>query len=120
MATDACPTGSHLPSKYEWTVLADNLGGEAVAGGKMKKTGTFYWNHPNTGATNESGFTALGLGKFVDGDLNWWKNLAFYWSSTEENNTGSAWRATLFYNSTELQLDTDPKNHEMSVRCVKD
>jgi uncharacterized protein (TIGR02145 family) len=53
-----CPDGWHLPSDAEWTVLTDYLGGESVAGGKMKEAGTVHWNSPNTGATNSSGFTA--------------------------------------------------------------
>ena len=51
-----CPTDWHLPSDGEWTTLTDFLGGESVAGGKMKETGTVHWRTPNIGATNESGF----------------------------------------------------------------
>jgi uncharacterized protein (TIGR02145 family) len=54
-----CPTGWHVPTDSEWTVLTDYLGGESVAGGKMKSTGTQYWRSPNTDATNESGFLGL-------------------------------------------------------------
>ncbi len=58
----ACPDGWHLPSDAEWTVLSDYLGGGGVAGGKMKEAGTVLWDSPNTGATNESGFSALPAG----------------------------------------------------------
>jgi uncharacterized protein (TIGR02145 family) len=54
-----CPAGWHLPSDAEWTELTDYLGGKSVAGGKLKETGTTHWASPNTGATNETGFTAL-------------------------------------------------------------
>src|SRR5574344_2998326 len=54
-----CPAGWHLPSDAEWTELTDYLGGASVAGGKLKETGTTHWDSPNTGATNETGFTAL-------------------------------------------------------------
>lgn len=54
-----CPAGWHLPSKAEWTELTDYLGGGSVAGGKLKEIGTTHWSSPNTGATNETGFTAL-------------------------------------------------------------
>lgn len=53
------PAGWHVPSDAEWQTLVDYLGGDAVAGGKMKEAGTTHWASPNTGATNESGFTAL-------------------------------------------------------------
>ena len=54
-----CPVGWHLPSKAEWDELIANLGGASIAGGKMKEEGTDHWFDPNTGANNESGFTAL-------------------------------------------------------------
>lgn len=54
--------GWRLPTSAQFTTLATYLGGTSVAGGKMKMTGLDYWNTPNTGATNESGFTALGVG----------------------------------------------------------
>src|SRR5690554_3367234 len=57
-ACNSCPAGWHLPSDAEWTELTNYLG-ETVAGGKLKETGTTHWASPNTGATNETGFTAL-------------------------------------------------------------
>jgi len=57
-----CPTGWHIPKDAEWTVLTTYLGGVSVAGGAMKETGNAHWSSPNTGATNSSGFTALGSG----------------------------------------------------------
>jgi uncharacterized protein (TIGR02145 family) len=56
------PSGWHIPSKPELETLINYLGGETVAGGKLKETGTTYWDSPNTGATNESGFSARGVG----------------------------------------------------------
>lgn len=58
----ACPAGWHLPSGAEWQQLADFLGGGAVAGGKLKAAGSSLWDSPNTGATDESGFSALPAG----------------------------------------------------------
>src|ERR1035437_4904310 len=57
------PTGWHVPSDAEWTTLSTCLGGNAVAGGAMKETGTTHWTSPNTGATNSSGFTGLPGGR---------------------------------------------------------
>lgn len=57
-----CPVGWHVPSNAEWTAFSNSLGGDAVSGGKMKEAGTAHWQAPNTGATNESGFTGLPIG----------------------------------------------------------
>lgn len=56
-------TGWHMPTSTEWTTLRTYLGGQTVAGGKMKETGTSHWTTPNTGADNSSGFTALPAGQ---------------------------------------------------------
>ncbi len=55
-----CPEGWHLPSDAEWFELTDNVGDMSVAGGRLKETGTEYWNAPNTGATNEYDFNGRG------------------------------------------------------------
>lgn len=56
------PEGWHVPSREEWQELIDYLGGEDLAGGKLKEEGTINWKTPNFGGTNESGFTALPTG----------------------------------------------------------
>ena len=78
-----CPTGWHVPSDKEWTALTDFLGGENIAGGILKESGTSHWDSPNTGATNESGFTALPGG--FRGAQGVWYNIGYwgqYWTST--------------------------------------
>ena len=85
------PTGYHVPSDGEWTTLTDYLGGETVAGGKMKETGTTHWPSPNQDATNTSGFTALpggcrnNSGTFsYYGDYGKLGSSTFWWSSLED------------------------------------
>jgi uncharacterized protein (TIGR02145 family) len=46
------PIGWHVPSDLEFTTLSNCLGGEPIAGGKMKATN--LWDSPNTGANNSS------------------------------------------------------------------
>jgi Fibrobacter succinogenes major domain (Fib_succ_major). len=53
------PLGWHIPTNAEWTALTDYLGGESVAGGKMKSTSGWA---QNDNGTNSSGFTALPSG----------------------------------------------------------
>jgi uncharacterized protein (TIGR02145 family) len=115
------PAGWHVPSDAEWQTLVDYLGGQTIAGGKMKETGTAHWNSPNTGATNESGFSALpggnrdSIGAFVAQGSN-----ALFWSSTEGDTCG-AWGRSLSYEVSAVgQHNYGHKQNGFSVRCVKD
>jgi uncharacterized protein (TIGR02145 family) len=89
-----CPTGWGVPTDAEWTTLTTYLGGESVAGGKMKSVGTNYWNDPNTGATNESGFSVFPGGARLDFGSFYITNSAFFWSATEAVNN-DAWNRLL-------------------------
>jgi len=113
------PSGWHVPSDSEWQLLVDYLGGDAVAGGKMKETGTAHWNSPNYGATNESGFSAIQSGYFVGNSLLGYVGYrARYWSSTERDN--NAWYLDVSYNSSAVFRALDFKRLGYSIRCVKD
>lgn len=114
----ACPDGYHLPTDAEWTELGVSLGGNNIAGGKLKSTGTDLWQAPNTGATNESGFTALPAGEYDD--THYWllgRN-AVMWSSTETGGSTCKYRI-LSYDDTELRPFNFYKNFRYSVRCIK-
>ncbi|MEX2594048.1 MAG: fibrobacter succinogenes major paralogous domain-containing protein [Anditalea sp.] len=125
VALTVCPDGWHLPSRAEWGVLANHLGGWEIAGGKMKAT--TEWNPPNTGATNESGFSALpggygergfpgnfyhereSTGQWWGSDRLWddeWGWLYFF-TDLEDNNEQLSWH---FWEQFELS----------SCRCIKD
>lgn len=113
-----CPTGWHVPSDAEWTVLTTYLGGEDVAGGKLKETGTIHWTTPNTGATNSSGFTALPGGcRYVYGTFFYIGNNGYWWSSTESSTL--AWFRYLTYGSSLADYYDAGKRTGFSVRCVK-
>jgi hypothetical protein len=115
-----CPSGWHVPTDAEWTTLTDELGGESVAGGMMKSRGTSYWNSPNTGATNESGFSALPGGvRMFDGSFNAVRSNAYLWSSNELSNS-DAWIRSLSSNDGRVIRVTNNKTIGASVRCIKD
>ena len=115
-----CPTGWHLPSDAEWTELTDYLGGQSIAGGKLKETGTTHWNSPNTGATNETGFTALPGGyRGNNGAFDNIGNNGNWWSATESNPI-NAWFRSIGYNTSSVGRNYLNKVWGISVRCVRD
>ena len=115
------PVGWHVPSDAEWTTLTTYLGGESIAGGKLKEKDTIHWNTPNTGATNETGFTALpgGYRGFIDGTFYNIGSSGIWWSSTE-GNASKAWDLFLNCSSSDVIRGTTWKGFGFSVRCVRD
>lgn len=77
------PQGWRVATDADYAQLANYLGGLSIAGGKMKKEGLAYFNSPNTGATNESGFSAIGNGRRsgVDGSFIGLKSESAFWAS---------------------------------------
>jgi uncharacterized protein (TIGR02145 family) len=117
---NVCPTGWHVPSDAEWTILTTYLGGESVAGGKLKETGISHWISPNTGATNETGFTALPGGKrSFSGAFRDIGSYGLWWSSTEYSLTNS-WYRLMSYDYADVYRGVDSEQSGFSVRCVRD
>jgi uncharacterized protein (TIGR02145 family) len=112
-----CPTGWHVPSDAEWTTLTTFLGGEDIAGGKLKEAGTDHWHNYDMFATNETGFTALPGGhRYFNGAFNSIGYSGYWWSSTEYSTDSAchrsvAWGVVRSYESKQLGS---------SVRCLKD
>jgi len=115
-----CPTGWHVPSDAEWTTLTTNLGGESVAGGKLKETSTTHWQSPNTGATNETGFTALPSGyRSSSGTYNYIGLNGYWWSSSEYSPPNAYSRSMNYYRSNVYRYSYY-KQDGFSVRCLRD
>jgi uncharacterized protein (TIGR02145 family) len=119
-ARGLAPTGWHIPTDVEWLTLITTLGGEPVAGGKMKVAGTTRWSTPNTAAINSSGFAGLPGG--IRSDLGTFVNVGlggYLWSSTEAN-LSNAWFRLLDYDYGSLVTYNYFKQIGLSVRCVRD
>jgi len=117
---NVCPTGWHVPTDAEWTVLTDYLGGESVAGGKMKEVGNENWNIPNIAATNTSLFSGLpGGNRNLDGSYNYIGTDGDWWSSTE-GSTSNAWTRGLDDVKANASRNYSYKWGGLSVRCLKD
>jgi uncharacterized protein (TIGR02145 family) len=114
------PTGWHVPTDAEWTILTTYLGGEDVAGGKMKEVGTTHWTIPNAGATNSCGFNALPAGwRHTNGMFEEIAIGTYFWA-TSPANAGDAWNRYLNYSSNNIIRADWFQSYGYSVRCIKD
>lgn len=122
-AQGVCPSGWHMPTVAEYDVLINFLGGESVAGGKMKEAGTTHWIDPNTGATDESGFTALPGGFYFNSSVGFLKlgEYAKFWTSSQVNGAPtSAYNLYLRFDQAEANNETgNEKELGASVRCLE-
>ncbi|NMC41643.1 MAG: hypothetical protein GYA43_10835 [Bacteroidales bacterium] len=115
-----CPEGWHVPSNDEYINLITALGGASVAGGKMKETGTDHWNEPNSGASNQSGFTGRGAGYIsYAGVFKDFKYITGFWTSTQ-NTSGTAYHVGLLFDLPDADNYAVDKKTGLQVRCVKD
>lgn len=131
-AKTACPNGWHLPTDIEWETLGEHLANYWWnAGGDLKSVGiveegTGLWHSPNTGATNESGFTALpgGYRRFGHSFYDIYYKTYFWAEGTgafsEENNWFGGYG--LIYDDSELHekwYGSDSSDYNFYVRCIK-
>ena len=115
-----CPRGWHIPSDNEWTTLTNYLGGESIAGGKMKSTGTTLWLTPNVKATNKSSFSVLPGGfRNGDGGFIFIRFNALFWSATEFD-ISNAWNRNLYNYNGNVYRNNFNKSFGASVRCLRD
>jgi uncharacterized protein (TIGR02145 family) len=120
-ARNIAPASWHVPSDADWTVLVNFLGNLGISGGKMKETGTAHWFSPNTGATNESGFTALPGGyRYTDNGAFKQKGYDGDWWSTTAVDTTYAWFRNIYYNYPSSGRYYYKKQNGFSIRCVMD
>lgn len=124
------PAGWHVPTDEEWKELeiylgmseeeADNVYWRGTdEGGKLKETGTDHWISPNTGATNESGFTALPAGiRDDDGIFRYVGYYVWFWTSYKDNE-GKIWGRYLYNQAAGIVRDSYLPNYGYSVRCLK-
>jgi uncharacterized protein (TIGR02145 family) len=122
-ANQLCPLGWHVPTDEEWSTLATFLGGESIAGGKMKSTGSGeigLWRTPNLAATNSSGWSGIPTGYRDPGGIFYQIGFAGYWWSTTQSSTANAWCRYLGFDFAGLGRYSYSKTYGYSVRCIRD
>lgn len=113
------PKGWHVPTISDWDRLIDYLGGDTIAGYKMKEVGDLHWGSPNE-SDNSSGFTALPGGwRYLSKNTNKMAFYSDYWAMPEYN-TASAPFLFLFSWNSFMYRDINFKVNGYSVRCLKD
>jgi uncharacterized protein (TIGR02145 family) len=111
------PKGYHVPSDFEWTTLTTYLGGENIAGAKIKSTNG--WDE-NSKGTNSSGFSGLPGGcRYSDGSFSLIGGNLYLWNSSE-NDENNAWSISADYYLAQVYRNSEIKTNGFSVRCLKD
>ena len=120
-----CPTGWHVPTDAEWTVLKDYLTADGHIGseGKALKA-TSGWGDGYEGVsgigTDDYGWKGLpGGGRDSNGDFYSIGGLGGWWSSSQRL-TNSAWLRGLGYGDGIVARDSANKGDGFSVRCLRD
>ncbi len=116
-----CPSGWHIPTDAEWTILINHLGGEDVAGGKMKST--IGWQP--SWASNESCFSMPDGGwRGHLGDFTGSNSMTSLWSSTQyiqapDIPSIGAWSRSLYTNNLSITSYPSLKNGGFYCRCLQ-
>ena len=117
-ARGLCPSGWHVPTDGEWTVLTDYLGGVVEAEDQMKSD--YGWQNSWGNGTNSSGFSGLpgGFRRYHDGG---WAYACFhtYWWSSTPGGSG-AWHRYLNDDYEYVGRNNGSQTGGFSVRCVRD
>ncbi len=118
-ARDLAPNGQHIPTDAEWKMLTDYLGGDSIAGAKMKSTSGWEDIFDGNGS-NTSGFAGLPGGSrnkegyfyYVGGFGSWW--------SSSESGADNAWSRLLSYDDGRVFRGYDVVLYGYSVGCLRD
>jgi uncharacterized protein (TIGR02145 family) len=117
--SNVCPAGWHVPSNEEFNQLISFLGGDSIAGGKMKSvSGWDYINAPNS---NESGFSSIPSGYRFPGNGIFYGigNSCHIWCSDNYGAVDAMFR-NITNEMNNVGLTVQSKQYGLSVRCLKD
>lgn len=116
-----CPEGFHIPTISDYYLLAGYMTGDTSNnGGLLKETGFAHWETPNQGATNATGFKALGAGyRTFLGGFNHQQIEGDFWSSTLTSFGNSGVNLALRNFTGQAFMLNALRMAGFSVRCIK-
>lgn len=122
---DICPTNFSLPNRDTFVALVDTLGGSMVASGALKEAGTSNWDPPNTGATNQSGFTAVPAGnRDYTGSFVGKGQSASWWTSDDSDVPDLTVASSFYLDDTSTvysaTVASAPYEDGLAIRCMRD
>ena len=112
-----CPEGWHLPTKTEWEILFDAVGGKSIAGMVLKST--FGWYNCGN-CMDDFSFSALPAGMEHDKGDAQEGFLAYFWSSTEHGSRNAYDMFLNYYYDNAYLYYNYYKYDGFSVRCLQD
>lgn len=116
-----CPSGWHVPTDEDWKLLMDYVGGDDVAGSKLKEMGNSHWTDSNSDATNENGFTALPGGyRATNGKFLHMGIKGHWWTSTSFSYTHAVKKDINDENGIVNSGNGNKSRGGVSIRCIKD
>jgi uncharacterized protein (TIGR02145 family) len=119
--SNVCPTGWHVPDNTEWDLLLTTVGGASIASPELREIGTLHWINGNPGATNSTGFSAVGSGCrwYFDGSFSLKGTLSRYHSSTVFD-TSNTYNYLITDEDPAVTTETNDKKMGNPIRCIKD
>lgn len=115
------PVGWHVSTDADWIILSNYLGGDTIAGGKLKEIDTTHWESPNKGASNETGFTALpGGARGFTGIYAGVRIYGGWWGYCGSDFSTGCYNRWLINDKIIINRNYNFKRVGLSVRCVKD
>lgn len=118
------PKGFHVPTADDWEVLIENLGGDSLAGKKMRMLVLWQWPKEGleTSITGSSGFAARPGGmRSNEGEFIGLSQNAYFFGFNQDLADADEWGCMLSYDHSYFVRSLhNAGGHGFSIRCVRD
>jgi uncharacterized protein (TIGR02145 family) len=127
-AMAVCPAGWHLSTVQEWDALVEYVGGQEVAGKRLKAKKGWKWNNyydKDGSGTDDIGFSALpglgfgcGYGEKYEGEYD--NSSGYWWMAGGKDDYNAYFKPISYISDGAGGANIDEAGMAYSVRCVMD